>query len=276
MEFVKRADLDGNGEVSRAEFDQMERMAALPEEKREGLFRRLDRNGDGVIVGSELRMPPPEGGGGVRPMQSLRDLDADRDGSVSFEEFQKGRFASRLAEDKQREFFDRLDHNGDGRLSPEDRREPGPDGPPGPGRPPGGDRPPGPDRPQGPPPEPGVVFERLDGNGDGSLDFTEFGKVPWLKGAGEDALEDAFERMDANGDQKLERAEFKPPHPPRGPERGRGPQGRPGGEERPGRPDGPPPGGPRGPRDGRPPGPDGQGPPPPEGGDPLMDESNGA
>jgi Ca2+-binding EF-hand superfamily protein len=248
VDFVKRADLNGDGQVSREEFDQMERLAELPAEKRDGLFRRLDRNGDGVIQEAELRMPPPEGGRGMRPMQSLRELDSDDNGSVSFEEFSEGRFAKRLPEDKRREFFDRLDTNQDGKLSHEDRKGmgPGPDG-------------------EGPPPHPEVLFGRLDADRDGALDFEEFSKAPWLRNAGEDAQEDDFERMDANGDLKLDKEEFKPPLPPGGPDRG--PRRERGGDRPPRGPEGPPPG-----PEGRPGPPEGP-PPPPEGGEePMMDE----
>lgn len=227
--FLRGADKDGDGAVSFREFSALERIANLPEEKRKALFARLDKDGDGFIRRDELPKPPP--GNGDRPPLALRQLDTNGDGAVDYEEFLEAPFVKRMPEERRRPFFDRLDRNGDGKVSPEDRPRGG--GRDGRGRP---ERPGRPDL-QG-------LFPRLDANGDGSLDFEEFRKAPGIDQMGEDAQEDRFEKIDKNGDLKLDRSELSEARPM--PERGRGPRdGKP--DRRPkGRPDAPE----RGPKDG--------------------------
>lgn len=202
---MKAADTNGDKMVTREEFDALERISKLPEEKRDRLFKRLDRNGDGVIKQDELRM-----GRGPRPFPPLRQLDKDGDKSISYEEFSAGEFASKMPEERRRKFFDKLDTNGDGKLSPEDRR----------GR-------------RGPGGDPEQMFRRLDGDKDGTLSFEEFSKGPWSRGMGEDALEDRFEQIDKNGDLKLDPEEMRDAGPP--------PRGERGKRKSAGPPDGPPP-----------------------------------
>lgn len=197
-EFIRKADADGDGKVSRAEFDALERISQLPAEKRQRLFRRLDRNDDGSIEGAELD-GPPKGRRGPGPMPDLRELDTDKDGTISYGEFIKGRFVSKLPEEKQKRFFDRLDNNKDGKLSPEDHRP--------------GD---GPRR----------IFERLDEDKDGALSFAEFSKAPWNSRSGEDEVEDEYEKLDKNQDGKLQPEELhRGPRPKPGPRRPGPPEG---------------------------------------------------
>ncbi len=191
--FLRTADKDGDGAVSRGEFSSLERISRLPEEKRRQIFERLDKDGDGLIRKEELPKPPRDGG--ERGPFGLGQLDTNGDGSVDFDEFLKGPFAQRLPEERRRPFFDRLDRNGDGRLSPEDRPK---GGGPRDGR-----------RPEHPDPE--ALFSRLDQNNDGFLDFAEFRKAPWIERLGEDAQEDRFEKLDKNGDLKLDRGEMAGP-----------------------------------------------------------------
>lgn len=71
----------------------------------------------------------------------LEDLDADGDGSVSFEEFRKAPRHAELSEDEQEDRFEALDKNGDKKLDEADF--PKPPKPPGDGKPDGlGDGPP--------------------------------------------------------------------------------------------------------------------------------------
>lgn len=120
-EFVKIADKDGDGAVSREEFGALKRLSNLPEAKRDEIFSRLDKNGDGFIRRDELRMPP-HGKRARPPMLGLKALDKDGDGAVSYEEFLQSEFVKRLPEDRRARFFKRLDRNGDGKISAKDHR----------------------------------------------------------------------------------------------------------------------------------------------------------
>jgi len=76
----------------------------------EGLFARLDTNQDGVITGSELAVlanPTVAAMGGSRLRAMIVQSDANRDSRITLEEMTAG--AQRM--------FNRMDQNGDGRLS---------------------------------------------------------------------------------------------------------------------------------------------------------------
>ncbi|MDX9974912.1 MAG: EF-hand domain-containing protein, partial [FCB group bacterium] len=104
---LRMADADDNGEVTFAELQ-----ALVPELVQEQ-FDRLDRNGDGVISAADLPSLPED------PMEwllrVLREADANGDGQVTFEELQA------VAPSVTQEQFDRLDRNGDGVISVEDK-----------------------------------------------------------------------------------------------------------------------------------------------------------
>jgi Ca2+-binding EF-hand superfamily protein len=138
----------------------------------------LDANGDGTLTPEEFAPPrgegPPHGPGCGRIMEA----DADGDGTVTLEEFQAG------AEEK----FARIDANGDGQLTPDDRPEACPQG-----------------RRGGPR---GGRFMRADSDGDGVVTLEEFMAH----------VQEVFTRIDADGDGSIDEAEAraaKPPHRPR-------------------------------------------------------------
>ncbi|MEK7950252.1 EF-hand domain-containing protein [Luteolibacter soli] len=205
LELWMKADTDGDGFISAAEFASMERIGQLPAEKRDEIFKRLDKDGDGRIDLKELPRRPQ---GGMPP---LEEVDANKDGKIVFSEFKNLGFVAKLPEERQLKMFNRMDRDGDGALTPKDR----PEGPPPhwdgrkdkDGKPEGGRG--------GRGPHPMELVRKLDQNGDGALSFEEFRKAGFIKDLSEDEQEDRFEEMDHNKDLKIDAADFPPP--PEGP-----------------------------------------------------------
>jgi Ca2+-binding EF-hand superfamily protein len=203
VEFWKMVDKDNDGFISRVEFDAMPRVQKLPEEKRSHLFSRLDKDLDSKLGRDEIaRMGRFKEGHG-KPMPRLWELDTDKSGGISLEEFKAGQFVKKLPPEKQGKLFQRLDTDGDGLITPKDKPEP-------PFKREGGDK-----RPDGERKDPRQMLRILDKDGDGSVTFDEFRHDPMVKNLGEDEQEDRFEELDRNDDLKLTADDFPPP-PPRG------------------------------------------------------------
>ena len=201
MEAWGEADANHDGFISKAEFESMPRVQKIPEEKRGNLFKRLDKDADGKLAKEEIgRLGRGQDGQGPPPMKRFWELDTDKSGGISLEEFRKGEFFSKLPPEKQEEVFRRLDTNGDGAITSQDRPEPpfkrgrhhddrkGPNGP---------------ER----------VNAKLDTNGDGALSFDEFRLGPAVKDLTEDQQEDRFELLDRNHDKKISPEDFPAPPP---------------------------------------------------------------
>ena len=124
-EVFKHMDRDGDGKISKREFFASPRMEHLPEDQRNAFFARLDRDEDGSISAEEIRMLRQQAE--RRARDDFRNLDEDKNGSVSFVEFSKGEFISKLPEEKRRQIFSRMDTDGNGVIDGADR----PKGPPG-------------------------------------------------------------------------------------------------------------------------------------------------
>lgn len=117
----KAADQNGDGFITGEEFAQIPRILKLPDEKRDRVFKRLDKDGDGKLSRQELgRMGRPHDPKGP-PMRRLWELDVDRSGGVDFQEFIQGPLFQKLTLEKQRALFRRLDTDGDGRITPKDK-----------------------------------------------------------------------------------------------------------------------------------------------------------
>lgn len=219
----READADNSGTISREEFNNLPRIQKLPEEKRDNIFNRVDKDKDGVLSEEELKMmmrPPHEG---REAMMRFRELDTDNSGGVSLEELKAGELFKKLPAEKQEALFARLDTDGDGQITVKDRPGPPRDGPGRPDRPGKPDRDGKPDRPEKegrpdkdgrngrpdkPSRDPRQMLKDLDEDQDGSVSFEEFRKAPPQRNLGEDEQEDRFEALDKNHDKKLDEADF--------------------------------------------------------------------
>lgn len=196
-EVWKAADKDGDGVISLAEFAAMPRIENLPEEKRANIFKRFDKDGDGKLSREEMGRFGKPHDKHDQPMKRLWELDADKSGGISFEEFKAGQLFKKLPAEKQDAVFHRLDTDGDGFITPKDRPEP-------PFRRPKKDG-------EHPDKGPEHINRKLDVNGDGALSFEEFRTGPAVKNLSEDEQEDRFEVLDRNGDLKISPEDFPPP-----------------------------------------------------------------
>ena len=120
----RRMDKDQDGKITREEFYSSPRLERLPEEKRDRIFARLDRDGDGMISREEIGMMRRDAE--KRARDEFRQLDENNSGGLDFAEFSKGEFFGKLPEEKRRQIFERMDTDGSGEITAEDR----PKGPP--------------------------------------------------------------------------------------------------------------------------------------------------
>lgn len=95
----ERADLDGDGRITRAEMGSM----------RDERFRRIDADGDGLLTVAELTAKGHEKAG-RRAERMLERADENGDGAISSAEF------AALADRRAAHMFERVDANGDGAL----------------------------------------------------------------------------------------------------------------------------------------------------------------
>jgi len=123
-DIFRKMDGDGDGNISKEEFFSGPRIEKLPVDKRETIFARLDADGDGILSREEVREMRKDAKN--RAKREFRSLDKDKSGGLSFEEFSEGQFFAKLPEEKRRQIFNRMDTDGSGEITAEDR----PKGPP--------------------------------------------------------------------------------------------------------------------------------------------------
>ena len=194
-------DADGDGQVCYREFAGNERLQRMPEEARRQIFGRLDKNGDGAIQEQEMAPRGHKNGTGGerrRPMW-LGDMDRNRDGAISFEEFRGGRMVARVPEPKQREMFDRMDRDGNGRLDRADHMGGFHGGMP--------------------------RLADLDTDKSGGVNFEEFSVGKMAQKVPKERRREMFDRFDRNGDGELSPKDTHGPGSGPGREPSRGGQG---------------------------------------------------
>lgn len=104
-QLLDRADTDGDGRITRAEFTQ----------SRARMFDKLDRDEDGYLSDADMsqRRFKRRSGGGGRFKELIDYLDENDDGRVARSEFVEG----------PNPMFDRADRNADGVIDPDEMAE---------------------------------------------------------------------------------------------------------------------------------------------------------
>jgi len=217
----EKHDADGDGFLSFEEFKAMPRIARLEEEQQTRLFQRLDKNQDGKISREELSQMRQgnQPGRPDRGMRRLMELDKDGSGGVSLEEFRAAEMFANLPPARVEALFRRLDADGNGQITPKDRPELPPMFRQGQGQGPRGERggpwERGERGERGGPRAPGErpmphrrMFNHLDPENSGTLNFDQFRKARGIASMDEDAQEALFLRLDTDGDRRLTFQEF--------------------------------------------------------------------
>lgn len=118
-------DLNKDGKISFEEFSKDPRFKDADPKRLQALFQRMDRDDDGFLT-------EKDGMGRDRRHHHFdwSNLDTNSDGAVSLEEFQKHPRHRDVPAERIKERFDRIDRNGDGKLTEADRgpRAGGPNG----------------------------------------------------------------------------------------------------------------------------------------------------
>ncbi len=109
--------LDSNkdGTVSKAELaaaqaEALKRAEAEREQKMQAEFKKLDTDNNGSLSMSEFRAAAPAVRARTTADQAMAQFDANKDGKITVEEYDKPRLA----------LFDKVDANHDGKVTPQE------------------------------------------------------------------------------------------------------------------------------------------------------------
>ena len=123
--YLTRADKDKNGRVSHDEFMATPPSSQADPERLKKMFDRMDQNSDGFLDRKDqgLSGGRKRASGDKRsPRMDFSKLDLNQDGAVSREEFQKYSGHQPLPEQERRQRFERIDGDGNGKLSASEGR----------------------------------------------------------------------------------------------------------------------------------------------------------
>ncbi len=115
------ADTDEDGEITFEEFSKHPRFAQMDKERLKKFFVHMDRNSDGVVTQDDRPEPRPEGG-----RERFADFDLDKNGSLSFVEFEHLPQHIDTPKGELRGRFDHLDSNANGQIDEKEWKKGGP------------------------------------------------------------------------------------------------------------------------------------------------------
>jgi Ca2+-binding EF-hand superfamily protein len=101
--------LDAN-EVSAAQQKEVQQARAAEQQRLDAEFTKLDTNHDGQLSKAEFMAAAPPVQARATAQQIVAQVDANKDGKVSLQEYESGPMAS----------FNRLDANHDGTVTPQE------------------------------------------------------------------------------------------------------------------------------------------------------------
>lgn len=123
---MEKADTDKDGRISKEEFFNHPPFSKIPADRLGKMFERFDQNSDGFI---DRKDGGPAGWrkgprGDKFPRLRMEELDTDKSGTLSREEFHKSPGLKNLSEKDRNHAFQRLDDDKNGELSPNELRPP--------------------------------------------------------------------------------------------------------------------------------------------------------
>lgn len=194
----KEADIDKDGTLNFDEFSQMGRVSKLESEKRRKLFDYLDRDKDGKVQMRELQPREPGWVGALR--RGFNQLDLDKNGTLSLQEFSRLADFAGKKEEMVARFFVKMDRNKNKEIERNELKVSG-----------------------NPRSRPHFDFGKYDINTSGGLDLEEYSKIPWMDKWPEDRRKKLFQRIDVDKNGEISLAEIRSAHQHHRPESQRKP-----------------------------------------------------